>query len=498
MEAALTFGSVGDIIALCQIAIQLGRALAGNSAKEYRDLRQDLDVFIGILVEVVAAYQQFESNPWLDGLNSATQSVVDQCTPLIKETLDRLQMRYGDSLQAAGSGKKVKDIYKKIEWSIREQDMITNLQDNLRKSVGRLTLLTTLAIKKSARVDNATMLARIEEVNELVSREEQARQDILMLLREQNKTSKLQATEIQAVGNRLITHEKTHEKGNWEILQTAKRCFSAVLEVKEILIKVSNNVANLQVLASNSMFLHPLDPTKGLPVILEDALGNILPIPMEWVDSLDWDVLHKLLEGRFRGGKGHEMVMRGQYVLEDNTTGQDLDKARPLSWCLRRGMKVNMSMVYDLETVPWCCPRCHTDLLAPDDKTIQCTNKDCGLWYHKVGVITAAKLSNAVVEPADVQKFNSRRLERVNQTRVELADLKRVRFCKEIGKASTHIVYSIHRKRDISFTCVPIRRTKDIEKEAYSGYFGNTKVANGLMRVSRRRLLKHTTCETVG
>jgi hypothetical protein len=58
MEVALTFGSLGDIIAVCQMSIQLGRALgvgcggAGGSAKEYQELRGDLDAFVQILMQV--------------------------------------------------------------------------------------------------------------------------------------------------------------------------------------------------------------------------------------------------------------------------------------------------------------------------------------------------------------------------------------------------------------------------------------------------------------
>jgi len=57
MEFALTFGGLGDIIAVCQLAIRLGRALgvgcsAAGSAKEYRDVREDLDTFVRILMEV--------------------------------------------------------------------------------------------------------------------------------------------------------------------------------------------------------------------------------------------------------------------------------------------------------------------------------------------------------------------------------------------------------------------------------------------------------------
>ncbi|WAO95610.1 Stress-response A/B barrel domain-containing protein [Fusarium falciforme] len=66
MEVALTFGSLGDIIAICQVAVQLRRAIGvgsevvGESAKEYQDFREDLDTFVCILMQIVATYQQHE------------------------------------------------------------------------------------------------------------------------------------------------------------------------------------------------------------------------------------------------------------------------------------------------------------------------------------------------------------------------------------------------------------------------------------------------------
>lgn len=58
MDIAFTFGSLGDIIQLCQLAIQLGRAVGiggaavnGNSCQEYQQLRDDLDLFVGVLMQ---------------------------------------------------------------------------------------------------------------------------------------------------------------------------------------------------------------------------------------------------------------------------------------------------------------------------------------------------------------------------------------------------------------------------------------------------------------
>lgn len=55
MEVTLTFGSVGDIIALCNLAVKLGRALGESpcgSAKVYRDLQRDLDISVRVLSRV--------------------------------------------------------------------------------------------------------------------------------------------------------------------------------------------------------------------------------------------------------------------------------------------------------------------------------------------------------------------------------------------------------------------------------------------------------------
>ncbi len=55
MEVGLTFGSLGDIIAVCQLAIQLGRAIASSqygSAAEFQALKRELDVFLKVLMQV--------------------------------------------------------------------------------------------------------------------------------------------------------------------------------------------------------------------------------------------------------------------------------------------------------------------------------------------------------------------------------------------------------------------------------------------------------------
>ena len=57
MEVALTFGSLGDITALCRLAVQLGRAIGtgkdiGESAKEYQALWHGLELFVKVLMQI--------------------------------------------------------------------------------------------------------------------------------------------------------------------------------------------------------------------------------------------------------------------------------------------------------------------------------------------------------------------------------------------------------------------------------------------------------------
>jgi hypothetical protein len=147
MSAALTFGSVGDVIALCGLAVELSRALshARGSAAEYRCLRNDVDQFIEVLKQVIATYQQFQPSPWLDGLANVTKSIVAECSSLLQEVLAFVQGKYGDSLQPGGSGNTIKDICKKLEFSLKERDKIQLLNRKLNNAAGRLGLLSSCA-----------------------------------------------------------------------------------------------------------------------------------------------------------------------------------------------------------------------------------------------------------------------------------------------------------------------------------------------------------------
>lgn len=50
--------------------------------------------FDNAIPQVVATYQQHEFSPYLDGLDNAAKSVIDQCGSLIQDTLEHIQPKY--------------------------------------------------------------------------------------------------------------------------------------------------------------------------------------------------------------------------------------------------------------------------------------------------------------------------------------------------------------------------------------------------------------------
>ena len=69
-----------------------------------------------------------------------------------------------------------------------------------------------------------------------------------------------------------------------------KDTFECAVELKDMFLNVSRAVIDLQMKLSDLMSLRALDPTKELPVIMQDALGRRFPIPPEWLNTLEWDV----------------------------------------------------------------------------------------------------------------------------------------------------------------------------------------------------------------
>lgn len=141
--------------------------------------------------------------------------------------------------------------------------------------------------RHSARVDNATLLARIDQVQKLCQAEHQ---QVLEFFEKQhlehNAQLEKQNEKLDTMHNQLCTTETNSRS----LLSLAGDALQGILEVRDLVVSMSRNIISLQISATQTQCMRSLDPTKELSVILEDSLGRHIPIPAEWIDTLEWSV----------------------------------------------------------------------------------------------------------------------------------------------------------------------------------------------------------------
>ena len=141
--------------------------------------------------------------------------------------------------------------------------------------------------RNSARVDNATLAARIGEVQKLCQDEYQ---QVLEVFEKQKLDYNTQFEKQTEQLNAMQIELGTTEQNGRTLLSMARDAVQGILEVKDLLISMSQAVISLQISATQTQYMRPLDPTKELSVTLEDSLGRQIPIPAEWLDTLEWAV----------------------------------------------------------------------------------------------------------------------------------------------------------------------------------------------------------------
>ena len=138
--------------------------------------------------------------------------------------------------------------------------------------------------RHSSRADNATVLARIQEVRGLLDKQEQTQQRLLTHLASHEAVANDQSHALVRIEEGL----KAQDRSGQSLLTTARNAFGAIIQVKGMLTDLAEKVIQLQVVLSNSIYVRGLDPTTNLPITLEDALGTYLTLPEDWID--DWEV----------------------------------------------------------------------------------------------------------------------------------------------------------------------------------------------------------------
>jgi hypothetical protein len=94
--------------------------------------------------------------------------------------------------------------------------------------------------------------------------------------------------------------------------------------------------------------------------ILEDVLGRITQIDMDYVNT--WDAFDAMLAVCFLGLPGHKKVAKRDYVIQDQKTSKELLRSIPWSGAFLPGQRIIMGLIFRKrlqKAQSVFCPGCH-------------------------------------------------------------------------------------------------------------------------------------------
>lgn len=90
---------------------------------------------------------------------------------------------------------------------------------------------------------------------------------------------------------------------------------------------------------------HSMDRTLTQdPVVLEDPLGRIAPVHLQFITS--WKAFFAVLATRFEGLPGHNKIERREFVLQEGATSREISCNQPWETSFRPGASISMSLVF--------------------------------------------------------------------------------------------------------------------------------------------------------
>jgi hypothetical protein len=126
------------------------------------------------------------------------------------------------------------------------------------------------------------------------------------------------------------------------------------------------------------------------PFILEDPIGRIAPVHLQFVTS--WDAFNAILEIRFRSLQGHRKIVQKRYGLQERATGRDINQSRPWQGAFLPGQRVEMCFVFQddnpvtlINTNTVICPGCGTPCINCNGADIHC--KACFIWFRRITIV---------------------------------------------------------------------------------------------------------------
>jgi len=110
------------------------------------------------------------------------------------------------------------------------------------------------------------------------------------------------------------------------------------------------------------------------PFILEDAVGRISPVHLQFINS--WEAFDAVLDKRFQSVQGHQKIKNREYTLQEYATRREIRRTRLWEGAFLPGQRVDMSLNFNSDEKAsggTSCPSCHRGAEKSQESEV--------LWY---------------------------------------------------------------------------------------------------------------------
>ncbi|CAN9246635.1 unnamed protein product [Alternaria alternata] len=279
----VTFGAVGDIISVVLLVKDLVATLdeARGSKAEYQAAIHQLWLLDRTLLEIELLTRQHGggNTPVLRGLCETAKQAVDRCHDQVTKFRQRIQ-RYQGTFDHGQNANPLKEMGHAIRWRNGEKEELERFRVELMGNTSSLQMLMTAANVKLLEVNRNELKTGLENANRNI----EAGNSVLGKLSE---TVKLEW--LRNLGRELM-----------ELMRSAMMINFATYRA----------VIRLQ----NTLPSHLDRSLIEDPMILEDPIGRIAPVHLQFITS--WDAFHSVLEIRFQNMPGYSILKQRRYELQ--------------------------------------------------------------------------------------------------------------------------------------------------------------------------------------
>ncbi|SCV34348.1 uncharacterized protein FFB14_04829 [Fusarium fujikuroi] len=341
----VTFGAVGDFISIGVLIKDFIELLddSRGSAWEYNSLKQQL-TFLRLNLELAKrSYDEYYKTPQFQDIRKTLESVVEEAERRLEDIAVKVQ-KYTSTLSQGSTERRIKRVTRKVQWSLEKKETEKFLLD-LNRYTSIIQSLQFNAFARLVERSFDTSQKEHSETQELVSKLQKdfgdrftSLEDELRAVRTNSANTQQYLLDISMVVTRRLDI----------VTQTVNSLGVAVLRGVSGMSYLGTSVLSLlSTMQNNIMSRLERPPHMGPYFTFEDYLGVDSIILLNFVDS--WNAFEGSLHGKFKGRKGGRRVAQNRFLLQDQQTGNEIDRDAHWSLAITPGSRINMSLIYEVK-----------------------------------------------------------------------------------------------------------------------------------------------------